>query len=87
MRISKTRQSRIAALLTIGVLGSASLALTGCNRNVDSGEKGPAEVAGKELDRAAIQAGRELKEAARETGKVIEKAGARLQEKAEEAQK
>lgn len=60
--------------------------LTGCQRTDDAG-KGPAEIAGKQIDKAAVEAGKELKQAAQATGKAIENAGAKMQEKAKEAQK
>jgi len=86
--LPSTRYSQFAALISTTALCVASLALTGCGRTEDaSSGQGPAEVAGKQLDKAAIEAGRGLKQAAEETGKVIEKAGAKLQEKAQEAQK
>lgn len=61
--------------------------LTGCQRSDDAAGKGPAEIAGKQLDKAAVEAGKELKQAAEATGRVIENAGAKMQEKAKEAQK
>jgi vacuolar-type H+-ATPase subunit H len=65
--------SRIAlAALLIGVA-----ALTGCQK---------AEIAGKQIDKAAVEAGKELKQAAQEAGKAMENAGAKMQEKAKEAQ-
>jgi hypothetical protein len=69
-----------AALLVAGVT------LTGCQK-ADNEGKGPAEVAGKQIDKAAVEAGKELKEAAAATGKAMENAGAKMQEKAKEAQK
>ena len=50
----------------------------------DTAGKGPAEIAGKQIDKAAVEAGKELKEVAQETGKALEKAGAKLQEKVQE---
>lgn len=61
--------------------------LTGCQRSDDAAGKGPAEIAGKQIDKAAVEAGKELKQAAQATGKAIENAGAKMQEKAREAQK
>jgi hypothetical protein len=73
--------SRIAlAALLIGVA-----ALTGCQKTDEQG-KGPAEIAGKQIDNAAVEAGKELKQAAQEAGKAMENAGAKMQEKAKEAQ-
>ena len=75
----------LAHLLSTVLLG-ALVSLAGCNKTDNDG-KGPAEVAGKQLDKAAVQAGKELKQAAEITGKAIENAGAKMQEKAKEAQK
>jgi len=86
MRITSIGQARLTTLLVAGVLCGASLALSGCQRTEETASKGPAEIAGKQLDRAAVEAGRGLKQAAEETGRVIEKAGAKLQQKAQEAQ-
>ncbi len=61
--------------------------LSGCQRSDDAAGKGPAEIAGKQIDKAAVEAGKELKQAAAATGKAIEQAGAKMQEKAKEAQK
>ena len=58
--------------------------LSGCQKNEPMQDKGPAEMAGKQIDRAAAEAGRELKQAAQDTGKALEKAGASIQEKAQE---
>jgi len=87
MRSTSIGHARLTTLLTAGVLCSASLAVAGCQRTEETAGKGPAEIVGKQLDRAAVEAGRGLKQAAEETGKVIEKAGAKLQEKAQEAQR
>ena len=87
MFIQSVRRSRFAKLLSASVLCGASVVLSGCERTVETTDKGPAEIAGKQLDKAAVEAGRGLKQAAEETGRVIEQAGAKLQEKAQEAQK
>lgn len=66
------------------------LFLPGCERVENSAAKGPtegpAETAGKQLDKAAVEASRGLKRAAEETGKAIENAGIKLQEKAQASQ-
>lgn len=74
-----TSRFALAALL----IGAAALA--GCQKT-DTEGKGPAEVAGKQIDKAAVEAGKELKQAAQEAGKAMENAGAKIQEKAKEAQ-
>ena len=76
------------ALLATGKLFAAviliSMSLGACQKNEEAGGKGPAELAGKQIDRAAAEAGRELKQAAQDTGKALERAGASIQEKAQE---
>jgi hypothetical protein len=83
------RNSRfpLAALGTTFAILLATAGLAGCDKPVDNAGKGPAEIAGKQIDKAAVEAGKELKSAAQKTGEVIEQAGAKLQEKAKEAQK
>ncbi len=68
------------------LLLAAAFGLTACQKT-DAEGKGPAEIAGKQIDKAAVEAGKHLKEAAQQTGAVIEKAGEKMQEKAQEAQK
>ena len=81
------RSRRLAACLTTAtVLLAACAAMSACQKSDNEG-KGPAEIAGKQIDKAAVEAGKELKQAAEVTGKAIENAGAKLQEKAKEAQK
>ncbi len=87
MRVTSTNILRLRTLALIVALSSACIAMSGCQPNKDASGQGPAEVAGKKLDQAAVVAGRELKQAAEKTGEVIEKAGVKLQEKAEEAQR
>ena len=72
----------IGKLFAVSILISMSLAA--CQKTEESEGKGPAELAGKQIDRAAAEAGRELKKAAQDTGKALEKAGASIQEKAQE---
>ena len=79
--------NRISSVLIACTLTLGAAALSGCNKPVDSNGKGPAEVAGKQLDKAAVVAGQELKQAAEKTGELMQKAGEKIQEKAKEAQK
>lgn len=79
--------NRLASLFVAATVTLAAAALAGCDKPVDSNGKGPAEVAGKQLDKAAVVAGQELKQAAEKTGELMQKAGEKIQEKAKEAQK
>ncbi|MBC7413687.1 MAG: hypothetical protein H7327_01985 [Herminiimonas sp.] len=81
MTNSTTRKSTI---LTAGMMLAAMISLGACTKTDDTAGKGPAEIAGKQIDKAAVEAGKELKQAAQETGKALEKAGAKLQEKVQE---
>lgn len=76
----------IALRISTSVLLAAVVVFSGCNKT-DTAGAGPAETAGKQLDKAAAEAGKELKQAAEKTGQVIERAGEKMQEKAKEAQK
>ncbi|GAC1427793.1 MAG: hypothetical protein NVSMB6_27920 [Burkholderiaceae bacterium] len=79
---------RRAATLGAGCALISTLTLiTACQKSEDTAGKGPAEIAGKQIDKATVEAGKELKQAAQKTGEVIERAGAKMQEKAREAQK
>ncbi len=79
--------NRIPSLLIVTALTLGAVTLAGCQKPADSTGKGPAEVAGKQLDKAAVVAGQELKQAAEKTGELMQKAGEKIQEKAKEAQK
>ena len=81
------RLNPISSMLKAVFLLAAFTALAGCQKPEDTAGKGPAEIAGRQIDKAAVEIGKGLKEAAGETGKAIEKAGERMQEKAQEAQK
>lgn len=81
MQISMTRP---ISWLNAGLLFAALCSLGACDKSPETAGKGPAEVAGKEIDKAAVVAGKELKQAAEQTGKALEKAGAKLQEKVQE---
>ena len=79
-------QSIPSLLMAVSLaLGAATLA--GCQKSENSAGQGPAEVAGKQLDKAAVVAGKELKQAAEKTGELMQKAGEKIQEQAKEAQK
>lgn len=81
------QMNRMTLVLVASVLLAAATGLTGCQKTDDTAGKGPAEIAGKQLDKAAVEVGKELKRAAEVTGVAIERAGEKMQEKAKEAQK
>ncbi len=80
----QTSTTRFKAVCNAGMLLAALSTLGACEQSAGTAGKGPAEIAGKEIDKAAIVAGKELKQAAKETGAALEKAGAKLQEKVQE---
>lgn len=81
MHISLTRFN---VLFKAGMLLAALASLGACEKTGENAGKGPAEIAGKQIDKAAVVAGKQLKEAAKETGAALEKAGEKLQEKAQD---
>lgn len=74
----KIGRSFIAAL----VLGTLFVALTGCQK-----KEGPAERAGKEMDKAAEKAGKQLEKAADKVGEKIEEAGGKIRDAAKDVKK
>jgi hypothetical protein len=73
---------------------SSTLALVVCvsacqqkEAEATAGQQGPAEIAGKHIDQAAVKAGEQLNKVAEEAGKGLAKAGEKLQNAAQEAQK
>ena len=64
-------RSVIAAL----VLGILAAGVSGCKK-----KEGPAERAGKEIDKAAEKAGQQIDKALDKTGEKLEKAGEKLKE-------
>jgi hypothetical protein len=75
--------SRLAALSLVAVMAAS---LSGCEKKPDAGAAGPAENAGKQLDKAAVKAGAELNKAAEKAGEGLQKAGKKMQSAAKEAQ-
>lgn len=62
--------------------------LAACQKqDTASGEKGPAEQVGQQLDQATARAGEQLNKAAKKAGQGLQEAGRQLQDKAAEAQK
>ena len=82
-----TQPRTTASLLITASLALGIATLAGCQKPENAAGQGPAEVAGKQLDKAAVVAGQELKQAAEKTGELMQKAGEKIQEKAKEAQK
>lgn len=75
--------SRLAAMSLVAVMVAS---LSGCEKKPDTSTGGPAENAGKQLDRAAVKAGEELNKAAEKAGEGLQKAGKKMQSAAKEAQ-
>ena len=69
--MQKIVRSFIVALM----LGSLFAGLSGCKK-----KEGPAERAGKEIDKAAEKAGQQIDKALDKTGEKLEKAGEKLKE-------
>jgi hypothetical protein len=61
------------------------VALSACQKNDNTADKGPAEKVGKQLDQAAAKAAVEINKAAEQAGKGLEKAGESLQNTAKDA--
>ncbi|RJF98288.1 hypothetical protein [Noviherbaspirillum saxi] len=79
--LSKSTLSFITAASFIVLLGACE------KQDVASGEKGPAERAGAQLDQAAKRAGEELNKVAEKAGQGMQQAGEKLENKAQDAQK
>jgi hypothetical protein len=76
------------SLATIFSIAALVAGLTACQKNDAAlDQKGPAETAGKQLDKAAVKAGEQINKAAEEAGKGLAKVGEKLQNAAQEAQK
>jgi outer membrane murein-binding lipoprotein Lpp len=63
--------------LSAVVMTALLLALTGCQK-----QEGPAETAGKKIDKAAEQAVEKVDEAGKKLGEEVEKAGKKMQDAA-----
>jgi predicted small secreted protein len=75
------------ALARLVLAGLLAANLAACQKNeTASGEKGPAERAGQQLDQAAARAGEELNKAAQAAGKGMQQLGQKIQNEAEQAQ-
>lgn len=70
------------SLITALVLGTLFVALNGCQK-----KEGPAERAGKEMDRAAEKTGQQLDKAIDKTGEKIEQAGEKIKDTAKDLKK
>ncbi|HEX7646101.1 MAG TPA: hypothetical protein VF450_01675 [Noviherbaspirillum sp.] len=76
------------SVLSTFAMAVLAVGLVACEKHdTASGDKGPAERAGQQLDKAASKAGEELNEAAIKAGEGLQQAGKELQDKAAEAQK
>lgn len=73
-------------LMAVLAAGVFSAALSGCQKNENTVEKGPAEKVGQQLDQAAAQAAVQLNKVAEQAGKTLEKAGESIQGAAKGAQ-
>jgi hypothetical protein len=79
----KANTMKFGALASAAVVMTALLlALPGCQR-----EEGPAEKAGKEIDKAAEQAGETIDKAGAKIGEEVEKAGEKMQDAAKRDKK
>jgi vacuolar-type H+-ATPase subunit H len=76
--MTKIGRSVIVAL----VLGTVVAGLSGCQK-----KEGPAERAGKEIDKAAEKTGQQINKAVEKTGEKIEKAGEKMQDAAKDVKK
>lgn len=74
--------------LSLLAIGFFAASLSACEKqDVASGEKGPAERAGAQLDQAATRAGEELNKVGEKLGQTMQSAGEKLENKSQEAQK
>jgi vacuolar-type H+-ATPase subunit H len=64
------------------VLGALVAGLSGCKK-----KEGPAEKAGKEIDKAVDKTGQEINKAVEKTGEKIEQAGEKIQDSVKDVKK
>lgn len=76
--MTKIGRSIIVAL----VLGALVAGLSGCKK-----KEGPAERAGKEIDKAVDKTGEEINKAVGKAGEKVEKAGEKMQDAAKDVKK
>lgn len=75
----------VAAILSVAVLVAG---LTACEKKeVAADEKGPAQRAGEQIDKATAKASEEINKIAEKAGQGLQKAGEKLQNAAQEAEK
>lgn len=79
----KMQHNRITGAV---VIAACLFILGGCQQKQEAADKGPAERAGEQIDKAAVRAGEELNKAGETIGKGLEKAGEKLQNASREAQ-
>jgi hypothetical protein len=75
--------ARLAAMSLVAAIG---VGVAGCDKKPDASAPGPAESAGKQLDKAAAKATVELNKAAEKAGEGLQSAGKKMQSAAKEAQ-
>lgn len=76
--------NKIASTLFAAAFLMAGLA--GCQKNESVAEKGPAEKAGQQIDKATAKAGAEINKVAEKAGAQLEKVGEKIQGAAKDAQ-
>ena len=76
--MTKIGRIMVAAL----VLGALVAGLSGCKK-----KEGPAERAGKEIDKAVDKTGQQINKAVEKTGEKIEQAGEKIQDAAKDVKK
>lgn len=69
-------------VITALVLGTLVTGLTGCPK-----KEGPAERAGKEIDKATEKTGQQIEKAVEKTGEKIEQAGEKIKDAAKDIKK
>ena len=67
---------------TVVVMTALLMALSGCQK-----QEGPAEKAGKEIDKSVEQAGEKIDKAGQKLGEEVEKAGEKIQDAAKRDKK
>lgn len=78
------KMTKLITPLLASVVLTAGLA--GCQKTDPVAEKGPAEKAGAQIDKAAVKAGEQINKVAEKAGEQLQKAGGKMQEAAKDAQ-
>ncbi len=69
-------------VVAVLVLGALVVGLSGCKK-----KEGPAEKAGKEIDKAVEKSGQQINKAVEKTGEKIEQAGEKIQDAVKDVKK